>query len=187
MRQTFKQALFKLLLAIFVISATIGLGVPASSKPVTEETTADLVVYGKIFTAEENQLVEAMAVKDGRYIYVGDKKGAEALVKQGRTEVLDYNGQGLVMPGCGNGHAHYMLGYALKTIGTTVDFEADAHKFMTEILPKAVKKARATGATTIFGHGWNFMNFEKNLPNRQQLDAICSDIPIYFLDDECHK
>lgn len=81
MRQTFKQALFKLLLAIFVISATIGLGVPASSKPVTEETTADLVVYGKIFTAEENQLVEAMAVKDGRYIYVGDKKVVAQLLK----------------------------------------------------------------------------------------------------------
>ena len=25
------------------------------------------------------------------------------------------------------------------------------------------------------------------MPTRQQLDAICSDIPMYFLDDECHK
>ena len=29
---------------------------------------ADLVVYGKIFTAENNQLVEAFAVKDGKYV-----------------------------------------------------------------------------------------------------------------------
>ena len=37
---------------------------------------ADLVVYGKIFTSEGNQVVEAFAVKDGKYVYVGDKAGA---------------------------------------------------------------------------------------------------------------
>ena len=77
--------------------------------------SADLVIYGKIFTAEAGQLAEAFAVKDGKYIYVGDKAGAEAFVDEGRTEIVDYNGRGLVMPGCGNGHAHYMMGYALLT------------------------------------------------------------------------
>ncbi len=37
---------------------------------------ADLVVYGKIFTSENNQLAEAFAVKDGKFVYVGDKNGA---------------------------------------------------------------------------------------------------------------
>ena len=69
-------------------------------------TCADLVVYGKIFTSEDNQIVEAFAVKDGKYVYVGDKQGAEAFVEAGKTEVLDYSGKGLVMPSCGNGHAH---------------------------------------------------------------------------------
>ena len=46
---------------------------------------ADLVVYGKIFTSEGNQVAEAFAVKNGKYIYVGDKKGAEAYVESGRT------------------------------------------------------------------------------------------------------
>ncbi len=75
-----------------------------------DKTAADLVVYGKIFTSEGNRIVEAFAVKDGKYVYVGDRKGAEAFVKKGRTEVLDHTGKGLVMPGCGNGHAHYILG-----------------------------------------------------------------------------
>ena len=35
--------------------------------------------------------------------------GAEAFVEEGRTEVLDYSGKGLVMPSCGNGHAHYEI------------------------------------------------------------------------------
>ncbi|MBQ9574387.1 MAG: hypothetical protein IJR27_03815, partial [Synergistaceae bacterium] len=124
-----------------------------------DKTPADLVVYGKIFTSEGNQLAEAFAVKNGKYVYVGNKNGAEAFVEDGKTEVVDYTGKGLVMPGCGNGHAHYMLGYALKTIGTTIEYEDDTKKFMNEILPAAVKKARETGAKAVFGQGWNLMHF----------------------------
>ena len=36
------------------------------------DTKADLVVCGKIFTSEDNKIVEAFAVKDGKYVYVGD-------------------------------------------------------------------------------------------------------------------
>ena len=39
---------------------------------------ADLVVYGKIFTSEDNKIVEAFAVKDGKFVYVGDKAGVKA-------------------------------------------------------------------------------------------------------------
>ncbi|MBQ3444035.1 MAG: amidohydrolase family protein, partial [Selenomonadaceae bacterium] len=38
-----------------------------------------------------------------------------------------------------------------------------------------------------FGFGWNTMDFLKNMPTRQQLDAICNDIPMYFADEEGHK
>ena len=57
----------------------------AAADIVEEETGADLVVFGKIFTSEDDQLAEAFAVKDGRYIYVGDREGAKAFVKPGRT------------------------------------------------------------------------------------------------------
>ena len=151
------------------------------------KTDADLVVYGKIFTSENNRIVDAFAVKDGKFVYVGDKKGAQAFIKKGKTEVIDYTGKGLVMPGCGNGHAHYMLGYALSTVGTMVSMDDTPNKFLTEILPATVKKARANGSTTVFGQGWNLISFQSHIPTRQELDAVCSDIPVYFLDDECHK
>ena len=152
-----------------------------------KQTSADLVVYGKIFTSEDNQIAEAFAVKDGRYIYVGDKQGAQAFVEEGRTEVIDHTGKGLVMPSCGNGHAHYSMGLALQAIGTIVDAKNDANTFLTEIVPAAVKKARESGATTVFGFGWDYHTFCKDMPTRQQLDAICDDIPIYFADNEGHK
>ena len=155
-------------------------------KETSVNTSADLVVYGKIFTSEHNQIAEAFAVKDGKYVYVGDKAGAEAFIEPGKTEIVDYTGKGLVMPSCGNGHAHYSIGVALPIVGT-VAIGKNPEAFMNEIVPAAVKKAREANATGIFGFGWNYFTFGDQIPTRQQLDAICSDIPMYFADDEGHK
>ena len=184
MRQAFRIYITKMLSCIAVMSIIAGMGMLASCK---SNNSADLVVYGKIFTAEGNQVVEAFAVKDGKYVYVGDKAGAEAFVEEGKTEVVDYTGKGLVMPSCGNGHAHYMLGYAIQSVGTIISYDDSPEKFLKEIVPAAVKKAKDNGSKAIFGQGWNLMPFSKNMPTRQQLDAICSDIPIYFADEEGHK
>ena len=155
-------------------------------KETSVNTSADLLVYGKIFTSEHNQIVEAFAVKDGKYVYVGDKAGAEAFIEPGKTEIVDYTGKGLVMPSCGNGHAHYSIGVALPIVGT-VAIGKNPEAFMNEIVPAAVKKAREANATGIFGFGWSYFTFGDQIPTRQQLDAICSDIPMYFADDEGHK
>ena len=184
MKQTIRMSVKKMLSFIAAICMTAGLGMltGCNSKP-----TADLVVYGKIYTAEGNQVVEAFVVKDGKYVYVGDKAGAEAFVKEGKTEVVDYTDKGLVIPGCGNGHAHYTLGYAIQTVGTIIGYEDSPEKFLKEIVPAAVKKAKDSGAKAIFGQGWNLFTFKDKMPTRQDLDAICSDIPIYIADEEGHK
>ena len=160
----------KILSIIAVLTVIFGMGMMTScnSKP-----SADLVVYGKIYTAEGNQIVEAFAVKDG--------------VEEGKTEVVDYSGKGLVMPGCGNGHAHYALGYAIQSVGTVMGRDTDVDKFIKEIVPAAVKKAKDNGANVIFGSGWEMMKFPKDLCYRKMLDEVCSDIPIYFADEEGHK
>ena len=184
MKQTISKCITKMLSCVAVVSVVVGMVMFTGCK---SNSSADLVVYGKIFTAEGGQMAEAFAVKDGKYVYVGDKAGAEAFVEDGKTEVIDYTGKGMVMPGCGNGHAHYSMGYAIQSVGTVMSMDDDVNKFMTEIVPAAVKKAKEAGAKCIFGQGWNMIEFPKNLPTRQQLDAICSDIPIYFADEEGHK
>ena len=80
------------------------------------------------------------------------------------------------MPGCGNEHAHYMPGYALSTVGTMVAMDTDPHKFMTEILPATVSKARKNGSKVVFGQGWNLESFKSHIPTRREIDAVCSDI-----------
>ena len=152
-----------------------------------KNSVADLVVCGKIFTSEDNKIVEAFAVKDGKFIYVGDKQGVQAFIEEGKTEVIDYSGKGLVMPSCGNGHAHYSIGHGIPKIGTAINREITPEKFLAEVVPAAVKKAKANGATAIFGFGWQVLLFEKNMPTRQDLDEICRDIPMYFADEEGHK
>lgn len=91
------------------------------------------------------------------------------------------------MPACGNGHAHYLSAYAVQSIGTMIDFDDDVNKFLTQIVPDAVKKARETGAKVVYGMGREYEKFKNNLPTRRQLDAICNDIPMYFADEENHK
>ncbi len=184
MKQAIQTYTMKTLSCIALFCAVIGMGMLSGCQ---SKQGADLVVYGKIFTSENNQVVEAFAVKDGKYIYVGDKAGAEAYVEEGKTEVIDYTGKGLVMPSCGNGHAHYASGIAIQTAGTIVGYEDDPKKFLSEIVPAAVKKAKDTGSKAIYGFGWNWLVFQKDMPTRQQLDAICNDIPIYFADEEGHK
>ena len=76
----------------FVKNAALGLvalGLLPYESVFAAGADADLVVYGKIFTSEGNQLVEAFAVKDGKYVYAGDRRGAEAFIKKGWTEVVD--------------------------------------------------------------------------------------------------
>ena len=121
-----KQTICKKMLSfIAVMSVIIGMGMLTGCN---SKQTADLVVYGKIYTAEDNKIVEAFAVKDGKYVYVGDKAGAEAFIEEGKTEVVDYTDKGLVMPGCGNGHAHYSSGFAIQTVGTIVGGDVDPNK-----------------------------------------------------------
>lgn len=174
----------KFLSYITVMCVVISIGMLVGCK---SNDSADLVVYGKIFTSEDGQIVEAFAVKDGKYIYVGDKAGAEAYIEEGKTEVVDYTGKGLVMPGCGNAHAHYSLGYAIQSAGTVMDRADGVDKFIKEIVPAAVKKAKDNKANVVFGSGWDMMKFPKDLCYRKLLDEVCSDIPIYFADEEGHK
>ena len=141
--KTKKRFLSILLSLVMVLGLMPGISLTAQAGS-SEGTAADLVVYGKIFTSENGKVAEAFAVKDGKYVYVGDKAGAAAFVEQGKTEVLDYTGKGLVMPSCGNGHAHYSSSFAIQTIGTIIGGQDGPDKFLTEILPTAVEKARNT-------------------------------------------
>ncbi len=136
---------------------------------------ADTVVYGTIRTAEKgNAVVEAVAIKDGKYVYVGDEDGAAAFVKDGVTKVVDHRGKGMVMPGCTDGHSHYAMKFGLANMKGGVMFAPEDDK--AEVLQKlkaAAGEAKAAGKKSLFGFGWNIVTLlagEDDPPTLKELD-----------------
>ena len=151
---------------------------------------ADTVIFGAVYTADaDTPSAEAIAVKDGKFIYVGDKAGAASYIKDGVTQVIDHTGKGMVMPGCFEGHAHYMMGNSLGCMGgLTLDPVTDDVKSFFEKLQLAYTDAKENGKSCIFGFGWNYQTFDgQGMPTRAQLDAICPDVAVFIHDSEGHK
>ena len=149
------------------------------------ETAADLVVYGKVYTANANaRYADAFAVKDGKYVYVGNKNGASAYIADGVTKVIDRTGKGMVMPGATEGHGHYMTAAAMKdlihftsTIDETVEFMKD------HVTKHPNEKMYLT-------YGWNnekLIDIKGKIDMRAKLDAICPDKIIVMVDDTGHN
>ena len=152
--------------------------------------TADTVIFGTVRTADDNAPVaEAIAVKDGKFIYVGDKAGAAPYIKDGVTQVVDHTGKGMIMPGCFEGHAHYMMGNSLQCMGgLMLDPLADDVNSFFDKLKLAYADAKGNGKSCIFGFGWNYHIFNtQGMPTREQLDAVCPDVAVFIHDSEGHK
>ena len=149
---------------------------------------ADTVVYGTIRTAEANNPVaKAIAISNGKYVYVGDEAGAAEYIQDGVTKVVDYRGKGMVMPGCTDGHSHYIQ----KFIGGGVALSPDDDK--TNILKKvkaAADAARDAGKTCLLGSGWDFHKIALVPgagPTLNELDDVTGDVSTMISDSIGHS
>ena len=67
--------------------------------------------HGKIYTVDAHDSVQqALAIRDGRIVYVGDDAGAATFIGD-RTRVVDLGGR-MLMPGLVDGHMHPLQGGA---------------------------------------------------------------------------
>ena len=87
------------------------------------EAPADTVYRnGKIYTVDARSSVqEALAVREGRIVYVGDAAGAEDFNGSG-TKVVDLGGR-MMMPGLVDGHMHPLAG-GLELLVCNLNYEA---------------------------------------------------------------
>jgi predicted amidohydrolase YtcJ len=88
-----------------------------------QDTAADRVYRnGTIFTADtQNSIAEAVAIREGRVIYVGGNEGVMPFIGPS-TEVTDLKG-GFLMPGLVDGHMH-PLEAGLKLQKCSLDYES---------------------------------------------------------------
>ena len=158
----------------------------SSSSSASSSTVADTVVYGKIYTANSKQdYVEAFAVKDGKYIYVGSKEEAQKYVKEGTTQVLDY-GDGFVMPGATEGHGHYIMIATLTALDLTRS--TSTIESLLDFTKETVEKDPS--ATLYLNFGWDnikLTDIKGKINIREELDKICSDKPMVLIDNTGHN
>lgn len=178
------NVLFALIAALCLVC---GCNQPQSESQ--SNNSADLVIYGSIYTAEDiNSCVQAIAVKTGRYVYAGDKAGVQKFIGP-NTKVEDYTGSGMIMPACTEAHSHFLLDKLLSEMGSFKVSESADKTGIIEAIKTAYKDAEVSGKKALFGFGWNIMVLIKanEYPSLAEIDEACPDIPLYLSDEEFHK
>ncbi len=139
------------------------------------EQAADLILTNAtIYTGDSTAApVEAVAVKDGNIVYVGDADGAAEF--QGTdTEVIDLTGR-FVFPGFVDAHAHFggigdrELSLNLQGINSKDEFLAKVEEAVERVAP----------GEWVTGRGWIETFWDPPVfPTRHDLDRIAPDNPV---------
>ena len=139
-----------------------------------------IIKNAKIFTADKtNPEATALAVKDGKFIYVGDEAGLSAY----EGEVTDLGGK-FIMPGIIDSHVHVTtsIGFAYMDPGEYIvcASKKEALDFMAEEVKKnpGMKRYR-------FILERKYLNGENIV--KEDLDAICPDAELLILEGEGHS
>jgi predicted amidohydrolase YtcJ len=160
---------------------------PASGTAPAQEpaVAADTILEnGTIYTIDDkNTVAEAIAVKDGKILYVGTKAGAEAF-KGNATDIVDLNGK-FVMPGFVDAHVH-APGTAMTELYDIYLYE-DLTKEDTLATVKAFVDTNPD-LTEYWGSGFSvgIANDPKG-PKAEWLDEICADKPIILTSNDGHN
>ena len=131
--------------------------------------SVDYIAFnGNIYTVNSDfDTVNAFAVKDGKFIDVGNK---EILSKYKTTTKIDLNGS-TVLPGLIDAHCHF---YGLGLNQSVIDLTGT--NSFNEILEKISLK---DNKNIIRGRGWDQNDWEiKEFPNKNKLDLLYPDTPV---------
>ncbi len=143
--------------------------------PMALEAQADLVLTnGRIYTVDNARpIVTAMAVRDGRVIFIGSDVEARALVTPS-THVIDLHGSP-VYPGFTDAHAHLLgLGTMLQRVNLAGSMSYDEVIARVKSFVKDVKPGQ-----WIQGRGWDQNRWAvKEFPTQEALSRAFPDNPV---------
>ncbi|MRW93321.1 amidohydrolase family protein [Duganella sp. FT80W] len=104
---------------LFLLILASGLGTEAIAAPKPAET---IYRNGYIYTVDaQDSVQQALAVRGGRIVYVGDNAGAQKLAGK-KTEVIDLQGR-MLMPGLIDGHMHPQSGGS-RLLNCSLNYES---------------------------------------------------------------
>ena len=139
-----------------------------------------IIKNAKIFTADKGcPLATALAVKDGKFVYVGDEAGLAAY----EGEVTDLGGK-FIMPGIIDSHVHVTIpvGFEYADMGPRIECDGKqaALDFMADYIRKHPGEKRYR-----FNMEKRFLNGEDIV--KEDLDAICPDAELQIQEGEGHS
>ena len=145
--------------------------------------STDIVLNnGRIYTVDAAQpWAEAVAIENGRFVYVGDADGVEKFV--GR-DTVEYNLQGqFVLPGLVDSHTH--PGKVARSVDyVELPWTPETKKEMFDALVAYADEN--PDKEFIVGGRWPSGFFEAEGPNRHELDAVIPDRPMMLTDTSGH-
>jgi predicted amidohydrolase YtcJ len=140
-----------------------------------------ILVSGTIHTMDDaGTVAEAMVVRDGSIIYVGDDEGARAYEDANAT-ILELSDK-TVLPSFHDTHTHLIMGgtdllYVDLFEAMTVEQMANTAKTWADQNPEA---------PWVQGSGWSMVAFEGKL-HKSQLDAVIPDRPVFLVSADGHS
>ena len=139
-----------------------------------------IIKNAKIFTSNKSMpQATALAVKDGKFVYVGDEAG----LSDYEGEVTDLN-EKFIMPGIIDSHVHVSLGVGFEYTDFGVYVECTNKKEAMDFMAGYVK-----GNPGLERYRFEL---ERDLLNgetivKEELDAICPDSELLILESEAHS
>ena len=145
---------------------------------------ADIVfTNGRIYTVSKTHpFVEAVAVRDGRFLEVGSAKEVAAFVGE-RTRVVDLGGA-FAMPGFIDDHVHPAQPYLQQEGGALLFPESYDKKQIAEAVAAYLNKH--PNAPIIVGEKWAMELFPNGRATKDWLDSMVSDRPAVLRDETRH-
>jgi predicted amidohydrolase YtcJ len=164
------------LVRVLVVALVLAGCSPASNE--ADVVSADRVfLNGAIYTVDgERSWAEAVAVKAGRIVYVGDNEGAGAYI--GATTAVTELRKQMMLPGFHDSHIHIMIGTLAGEECSLMRLETVA-----EIAARLKECASLTGIGDdgwILGGGWGEWLWPEANPQKGLLDALFPDRPVYL-------
>lgn len=153
-----------------------------TQKPNLSGKPADTIIYGHIYTAyEPGYIAKAVAIKNGKFVYVGDANGVKEF--QGKkTKVLDFK-NGVITPGFIDGHMHPAMGMCEHTLRLNLEGKADLDEIRLA-LKRYVNEN--PDKQIILGGGWNDGMLGNDEPTAAMIDDI-TDKPVVLSAVSHHK
>lgn len=176
------------------ILMTVGVAVLAlsgCSKPSAGLVPADAIYSGgNIITVNDAQpSVQAIAIKDGKILAVGDVDAVSAAHKGSKTKVIDLAGKTL-LPGFIDAHSHFLNGMAMEDQANVTAPPVGPASTAGEIVEALKTFSQAKGkkpGEMIFGYGYDDNMLPADHPlTRDDLDPAFPDNPVIVLHVSTH-